>query len=241
MSLEAILYVTMSTRVSIDQRKAEAMEFITRLIPSEALRAQRKGAAIIDTRDSVDRFREGAIPDALVITRNTLEWRCDPDAELPMPELANSFDRHIIIVCNDGYSSILAAKSLVDLGHQHVSDLKGGYRAWKREGLDIVDGRSIDQRFKSMIPLVVALLLLIQSSMEPACNFYQAPLVACNFLLLLQFFSSSQQLSFFDQEPIRQFQNKFQISKKTQLKEVLLQNAKRLRTRTTSLTKIHDC
>ncbi len=119
---------------SIDDITAEARERIERHIPQAALSAQRAGAVIVDTRDSADRTREGAIPGAVWVPRNLLEWRADPAAEAPDPRLADR-SLQLIVVCNDGYSSSLAAASLRDLGFAAAGDIEGGYRAWAGAGL----------------------------------------------------------------------------------------------------------
>jgi rhodanese-related sulfurtransferase len=123
-----------SERTTIDERLAMARARIRRLTPSEAAVAQAHGAIIVDTRDSADRSAEGSIPGAVAVTRNTLEWRADPTAELPDPALSD-FGNALIVICNDGYSSSLAAESLLLLGHATVADVVGGYRAWKAAGL----------------------------------------------------------------------------------------------------------
>ena len=121
-------------RVTIDKRLAEARSRIRRLSPSEAAEAQARGAVIIDTRDSLDRSAEGVIPGSKRITRDTLEWRADPTAELPDPVVAD-IETDLIVVCNEGYGSSIAADSLRQLGHVTVADVIGGYRAWKAAGL----------------------------------------------------------------------------------------------------------
>lgn len=120
--------------MSIDQLLSEARARIARLTPHEAAAARDAGAVVVDTRDSADRLAEGIIPDSVLVTRNTLEWRADPIAELPDPVLSD-FSTRLIVVCNDGYASSLAADSLRRLGHLGVADMIGGYRAWKRAGL----------------------------------------------------------------------------------------------------------
>lgn len=124
----------MSAHLTIDEMLEVARRRVQRLSPAETAAAQRAGALLIDTRDSSDRAAEGSIPGAVVHHRNVLEWRADPDAELADPRIA---DRalQLIVVCNDGYSSSLAAASLVDLGFTRAGDLIGGYRAWKKAGL----------------------------------------------------------------------------------------------------------
>jgi rhodanese-related sulfurtransferase len=124
----------MSERTTIDELLARARERIRRLTPEEAAAAQAEGAVIVDTRDSADRAAEGVIPGSVLVTRNTLEWRADPESELPDPRLAD-LDRQLIVMCNDGFSSSLAAATLQELGFSGACDLDGGYRAWQAAGL----------------------------------------------------------------------------------------------------------
>lgn len=124
----------MESRASIDELLASARSRIARLTPEEAAAAQAAGAVIVDTRDTADRCAEGIIPQSVWVSRNTLEWRADPTAELPHP-LLSDHARDLIVVCNDGYASSLAAASLRRLGHLTAADLLGGYRAWKQAGL----------------------------------------------------------------------------------------------------------
>ena len=121
-------------RTTVDQRLEQARALIRRLTPQEAAAAQSAGAVIIDTRDSADRAAEGIIPGSVLVTRNTLEWRADPSTEAPDPRLSN-LETDLLVVCNDGYSSSLAAESLRQLGHTSAGDIIGGYRAWKTSGL----------------------------------------------------------------------------------------------------------
>ncbi len=86
------------------------------------------GAWLIDTRPVEQRLRDGELPGATVVDRNVLEWRLDPTCEFRLPE-ANDPDRRIIIVCNGGFSSSLAAASLRQLGLHRATDLAGGYQA----------------------------------------------------------------------------------------------------------------
>jgi len=124
----------MTQRQTIDQMLEDARQRIARLAPAQAATAQAAGAVIVDTRDSADRAAEGVIPGSVLVTRNTLEWRADPASELPDERMAD-LSKQLIVICNDGYSSSLAAASLVDLGFSSAGDLVGGYRAWKRAGL----------------------------------------------------------------------------------------------------------
>lgn len=122
-----------SKRRSIDEVLSEARSRLARLTPHEAHRAQQTGAVLIDIRPEASRETDGRLPDAVVIERTVLEWRLDPASKARLPFA--SYDRYVVIVCNEGYSSSLAAASLQDLGVQMATDIDGGYRAWRAAGL----------------------------------------------------------------------------------------------------------
>ena len=75
------------------------------------------------------RAAEGELPGALVVERNVLEWRFDPacDARLPIA----AYDLQVIVLCQEGYTSSLAAAALQDLGIEQATDVIGGYAAWR--------------------------------------------------------------------------------------------------------------
>jgi len=135
-------------RKSINEILEHTQQNISRLTPGKAFNAQKNGAIIVDTRDYADQYNEGIVPGSRLITRNTLEWRCDPVAELPDPLLAK-LDKKLIIMCNDGYSSSLAVKSLMDIGHTDVSDIIGGYRSWKNQSFPTADITTLKDRKSS--------------------------------------------------------------------------------------------
>jgi rhodanese-related sulfurtransferase len=116
---------------------AEARLRLHRLHPREAHAAALAGALLVDTRPYEQRLADGTIPGAVVIDRNVLEWRFDPAGEFRCPEAAG-IDQHVIVVCNEGYSSSLAAASLQDLGLRNATDLIGGFQAWRASGLPVV-------------------------------------------------------------------------------------------------------
>lgn len=115
---------------------AEARKRIRRYAPEAAFAAAGEGAVLIDTRSSGDVDREGRIPGSVYLHRNVLEWRCDPSSSHADPRVSDRTAR-LIVICNDGYSSSLAAASLVDLGFAEAGDLEGGFRAWARAGLPV--------------------------------------------------------------------------------------------------------
>jgi rhodanese-related sulfurtransferase len=111
----------------------------TRLDRVDAVRAASlvaEGARLVDTRPQWQRADEGALPGALVVERNHLEWRLDPTSDARIPE-ATDHDVRWIVFCSEGYSSSLAAASLQDLGLRNATDLAGGFRAWKAAGLPV--------------------------------------------------------------------------------------------------------
>lgn len=120
---------------TIDELLAAARAGLDRLEPAEAHDAVAAGAVLVDIRPEVNRRTEGALPGAVVIDRNVLEWRLDPasDAALPMA----SYDLHVVLVCNEGYASSLAAATLRELGVHRATDVVGGFRAWQAAGLPI--------------------------------------------------------------------------------------------------------
>ena len=82
------------------------------------------------------RARHGEIPGALVIDRTVLEWRLDPTSSTRIKE-ATDHQVRVILVCNEGYSSSLAAASLQEIGLIHATDMIGAFQAWKAAGLPV--------------------------------------------------------------------------------------------------------
>ena len=130
----------MSTGVRIDTVLADARAGLARLDPVAAARAQAAGAILVDTRPYAFRAAEGEIPGALVVERNVLEWRFAPDSRWRLPRVDP--DAVVVVVCNEGYASSLAADSLRRLGVRGATDLAGGFRAWVAAGLPTVPGGS---------------------------------------------------------------------------------------------------
>ena len=120
----------------VDQLLLEARAGLRRVTSSEALDAERDGALIVDIRPESHRDDEGRIPGALVIERNVLEWRLDPHSSHRISELTGA-GQVVILVCDDGYASSLAAATLQSIGLAHATDLIGGFRAWDRAGLPV--------------------------------------------------------------------------------------------------------
>ena len=113
----------------IDKRLAEARQNLDRVEPAELPEMLNAGAILVDIRPESFRREEGVHPEAIVIERNVLEWRLDPNSEARIVDIES--DTPIIIMCNEGYASSLAAVDLQKMGFAAATDLIGGYRAWK--------------------------------------------------------------------------------------------------------------
>ena len=114
---------------SIAKILAEARQSLLRVTPEQLSGELENGTLIIDIRPVEQRQRDGELPGAIVIDRNVLEWRLDPTSEHRLPQVTG-YDIRIVIVCNEGYSSSLAAAVLQKLGLHQAVDMIGGYQAW---------------------------------------------------------------------------------------------------------------
>lgn len=121
--------------LTIDHLLDEARGKLRRVSPADALAAQRAGALIVDIRSESQRARDGEIPGAVRHPRNVLEWRLDPACEYCDPEIARR-DRLLILVCDEGFQSSLAAATARSFGLD-ATDLVGGFQAWRAAGLPV--------------------------------------------------------------------------------------------------------
>ncbi|MFK4146788.1 rhodanese-like domain-containing protein [Streptomyces sp. NPDC004065] len=128
--------------VGIDELLERVRQSYERVEASEAYSAARAGEALlVDIRYAALRERDGLIPGALVVERNELEWRLDPRGSHRLPE-ATGHDLRVVVVCNEGYASSLAAASLHQLGLHRATDLVGGFQAWRAAGLPVTTTRA---------------------------------------------------------------------------------------------------
>lgn len=117
---------------TIDDVLAEARKRLDRVRPHDLAAAIDAGALVVDTRSEAQRRRDGELPGAVVVERNVLEWRLDPASPHRLED-AGDYRRRIVVVCDEGYASSLAAASLQDLGLVNATDLEGGYQAWRAQ------------------------------------------------------------------------------------------------------------
>jgi rhodanese-related sulfurtransferase len=121
-------------RRALDEMMADACARITRYTPEAAQLAVRDGAVLVDIRSDTDRERDGIVPGSLHIPRTVLEWRADPDGSYRSPHLGD-LEQRLILICDHGYATVLAAASLADLGYAGAGDVIGGFAAWRDAGL----------------------------------------------------------------------------------------------------------
>ena len=127
-------------RPAIDELLERSRAGVARPGPGEALRAVETGAWLIDIRSDSQRSADGVVPGARFIPRNVLEWRLDPDSPYRL-DGGPGRDDEVILMCNEGYASSLAAATLREIGLTRATDLDGGFQAWRAAGLPVARQR----------------------------------------------------------------------------------------------------
>ena len=126
------------TRTTVGDLLSEARARLRRLTPADAERAGAEGAVLVDIRSDSQRAADGLVPGARHIPRNVLEWRLDPasdhrDGYCTRPGL------RVVLICDEGYQSSLAAATLRRFGVD-ATDVEGGFQAWRDAGLPVEKG-----------------------------------------------------------------------------------------------------
>jgi rhodanese-related sulfurtransferase len=116
---------------SVERFLADSRRGLERVEAERLADEMAAGALVVDIRPVENRDAEGLLPGAVVVDRNVLEWRLDPTSPHRLPE-SDDPDRRVILVCNEGFASSLAAETLQRIGLHRATDLVGGYRAWRR-------------------------------------------------------------------------------------------------------------
>ena len=121
---------------------AAAERTVERLPPAEALARVEGGAALVDVRSTDARRRDGGVPGAVHIPRTVLEWRLEPGGRWRTPYVPEGAP--VVLLCDHGESSLLAAAALVAIGVR-AADVIGGFAAWRAAGLPVaaVDDRPL--------------------------------------------------------------------------------------------------
>jgi rhodanese-related sulfurtransferase len=125
---------------TIERHLAAVRATYARVGAAAAADLYRRGALLVDIRPEAQRGRFGDIPAAVVIERNVLEWRLDPTSPDRHPQVTDDPDRAVVVICQEGYASSLAAASLRAVGVRGATDLDGGFVAWKAAGLPVRGG-----------------------------------------------------------------------------------------------------
>lgn len=128
--------MTEPRRFTLDDLLAEARANLVRVTPHRANAEAAAGAVILDTRQDTRRWSDGVIGGSFHLPRTVLEWALDPASGCPNSYLAG-FDQVLIVMCQDGYSSSLAAHNLQRIGFCNATDMIGGFDAWRAAGLPV--------------------------------------------------------------------------------------------------------
>lgn len=110
---------------------------LNRLTPTQAFEAAQRGeAVIVDVRGEEQRARDGRVPGAVEVARNVLEWRCAPESDWRDDRICHP-GRIVVVMCDEGYQSSLAAANLQELGLPLATDMDGGFQRWLADGLPV--------------------------------------------------------------------------------------------------------
>jgi len=117
-----------------EQIMAEAKQQVPEVSPDEVKGrlAKPEKPVLLDVREK-EEVRQGYLPGAVAVPRGFLEMRIEdavPDKRTP-----------IIAYCAGGTRSLLAGRILKELGYENVVSMRGGYNAWKNQGLPITEDR----------------------------------------------------------------------------------------------------
>ena len=128
--------MTEPAKSGVEQLLESARAQLERMSVEEAHAAMAGGALLVDIRADSQRERDGVIPGARFVPRNVLEWRLDPDCEHRDPELGRR-DARVMLLCDEGYQSSLAAATIRAFGVSAATDVIGGFQAWRAAGLPV--------------------------------------------------------------------------------------------------------
>ncbi|WP_207769183.1 rhodanese-like domain-containing protein [Nocardioides currus] len=133
--------VDAATYDGVDALLADARSRLERVEVQQAFEEVRAGALLVDIRPAAQRAAEGQVHcslSPLVIERNVLEWRFDPRSDARIEQAA--YDARVIVLCQEGYTSSLAADALRSIGITRATDVVGGFAAWRTAGLPVAGG-----------------------------------------------------------------------------------------------------
>lgn len=135
-----VLRPSQPERHSLERLVNQAAAQIARYSAAEAFSAAAGDGLIVDIRSQDARELHGIVPGSVHIPRTVLEWRIALDSPWRNRHLGG-LDQQLILICDHGYSSILAAGNLVQLGFHRAGDVIGGFEAWQDSGLPVTPCR----------------------------------------------------------------------------------------------------
>ncbi|MDX1449209.1 MAG: rhodanese-like domain-containing protein [Acidimicrobiia bacterium] len=112
---------------SVDRLLTEARRGLRRVAVADFDAVVAEGALVVDVRPTEIRQAQGELEGALVVGLNVLEWRLAPDSPYRIVDVER--DRVVVLVCQQGFSSSLAAHRLQQVGIPGATDLIGGFEA----------------------------------------------------------------------------------------------------------------
>lgn len=121
--------MTQRSDATVAQLLAAARSNLDRVDAADLEAEVESGAVVVDIRPEENRRTEGEMVGAVVVDRNVLEWRLSPTSDHRLEWI--DADVRVVLVCNEGYASSLAAATLQTVGLPRATDLAGGYRAWR--------------------------------------------------------------------------------------------------------------
>jgi rhodanese-related sulfurtransferase len=90
----------------------------------------------VDLRDKSEIESSGKVPGAFHAPRGTLEFWVDPESPGFQPIFGDD-SKHFVFYCAGGFRSALSVATLLDMGMTNVSQIEGGFDAWKNSGAPV--------------------------------------------------------------------------------------------------------
>jgi rhodanese-related sulfurtransferase len=105
----------------------------------EELLEDRADALLIDVREPYE-FEQMHIPEAVLVPRGMLEGAADPGNKHRIEAVYEARERPVVVYCDTGARSSMAADTLQQMGFREVYNLAGGIKLWEAEDLDTERG-----------------------------------------------------------------------------------------------------
>lgn len=127
--------------VTAEQLVDEARLAVPEVAAAETYRRLQGGelAILVDVREPAE-WDKGHVPEAVHIPRGLLEWKADAGYANHEPRLVGCTDQPVVVMCASGGRSLLAARTLREMGYRNVSSLAGGLTDWANSGLPVEAG-----------------------------------------------------------------------------------------------------